>query len=98
MRGGLRGKGFDHRCELGHQLARSRPAVKAQVKRDLIVARAAGMQRSSRGRDLCQPPLHSCVNVLIRVEELELACVELSLHASKSTLDGAQLCGGDDAR
>jgi hypothetical protein len=56
------------------------------------------MQRGTGGGDLGEPPLDRGVDVLIGVEELERAGIELFADASQATLDRLQLCGRDDAR
>jgi hypothetical protein len=42
-------------------------------------------------RDLGEPPLDSGVDVLVGVEEGELAFVELTLDSSQPSLDGGEL-------
>ena len=49
------------------------------------------MQRRARRRDLGYSPLDRRVDVLIRVEEDELARLQLALDSSKRPLDGGQL-------
>src|SRR5579859_5857989 len=81
--------GLDAGCRRG-------PAVEAEVEHDLVVARPAGMERRTRRRDLGQPALDHGVNVLIGVDEIEIARVELALDAPQSTLDRGKLGGLDD--
>ena len=97
MPAGLRAQRLDHRGDLHGQLAGRRPAVEAKVERDLVVPRPACMQRRTGGRDLGEPAFDCGVDVLVGVEELELAGIELFADASQSPLDRGQLCGGDDA-
>jgi len=47
--------------------------------------------------DLGQPPLDRGVNVLVRVGQLELAVLQLTLDAAKAALDGRQLRTSDDS-
>jgi hypothetical protein len=93
---GLSAKSFDHRRDLGCQLARGSAAVEAQVQRDLVVARSARMQRGSGRGDLGQAPLDRRVDVLVRVEERERSRIELPADPAQASLDGGQLRGRDD--
>jgi hypothetical protein len=55
------------------------------------------VQRRACRRDLGQPPLNRGVDVLVRVGQLELAVLQLTLDAAKATFDGRQLRTGDDS-
>ena len=55
------------------------------------------MQGCPCRRDLGQPPLDRGVDVLVRVRQLELAVLQLTLDAAKAALDGRQLRTSDDS-
>jgi hypothetical protein len=55
------------------------------------------VQRTPRGRYLCQPPLDRGVNVLVGIEECEGAGSELFVDAPQTSRDRCQLRGGDDS-
>jgi len=48
-------------------------------------------------RDLGQPPLDRGMDVLVRVGQLELAVLQLTLDAAEAALDGRQLRTSDDS-
>jgi hypothetical protein len=48
-------------------------------------------------RDLGQPPLDRGVDVLVRIGQVELAALQLTLDAAESALDGRQLRTADDS-
>ena len=91
MFAGFGGEGIDRSRDLADHLARSGPAVEAEVERHLVVARATRVQGGARRRDLGQSPFDGGVDVLIGVEEYELAGIELALDAAQTSLDGGQL-------
>ena len=93
----LPAKSLDQGNNLDCELAGCCSAVQTEVERDLVVARPARVQRSPGGRYLCQPALDRRVDVLIGVEKIEGAGIELLADAAKSTLDRGQLRGGEDA-
>ena len=55
------------------------------------------MQRSPGGRYLCQPALDRGVNVLVGIEKIEGAGIELFVDPPEPSLDGGQLRGREDA-
>ena len=55
------------------------------------------MQGRACRRDLGQPPLDRGVDVLVRVGQLELAVLQLTLDAAEAALDGRQLRTADDS-
>jgi hypothetical protein len=64
---------------------------------DLVVARAGGVQAASRrADDLGQAPLHDRVDVLVGVEQLDLARLELLLDAVKAAEQRVAVALGDD--
>ncbi len=87
MPAGLGGESVDHPCDRRHELGCRDTAVQAEVERDLVVARAAGVQGGAGRRDLGEPALDSRVDVLVRVEEDEFTLVQLALDPAKATLD-----------
>jgi len=52
--------------------------------------------RACRG-DLSQPSLDRGVDVLVRVGQLELAALQLTLDSAKAAFDGRQLRASDDS-
>ena len=98
MDAGFGGKGLGRTRDLGHEGARGGPAVQPQVEGNLVVARAARMERGTGRRDLRQPPLDRGVDVLVGVEERELAFVELASDPAKASLYGRQLALGQKLR
>jgi hypothetical protein len=56
------------------------------------------MQRSAGRGDRGQPALDCGVDVLVGVEKIKGAGIELFADAPQPSFDGGQLCGGDDAR
>jgi hypothetical protein len=65
MRPGFGGEGVDRLRDRRHEHRSGGAAVKPQVQRDLVVARAAGVQRGARGRELGQPALDCSVDVFV---------------------------------
>ena len=55
------------------------------------------MQRRACRRDLGQPPLDRGVDVLVRIGQLELAVLQLTLDAAEAAFDGGQLRTSDDS-
>ncbi len=55
------------------------------------------MQGRACRRDLGQPPLDRGMDVLVRVGQLELAVLQLTLDAAEAALDGRQLRTSDDS-
>jgi hypothetical protein len=95
--GGLRRQSLHGRGHGVDLLAGGGAAVEAEVERDLVVARAPGVQRRACWRDLGQPSLDRGVDVLVRVGQLELAVLQLTRDAAKATFDGRQLRTSDDS-
>lgn len=87
----LGGQGIDSSAYGADHLARSGPAVEAEVERHLVVARPTRVQGGARRRDLGQSPFDDGVDVLVRVEEYELSGIELAFDAAQTSLDGGQL-------
>ena len=70
----------------------------AHVERDLVVARARGVQAAAgRADDVGQPLLDVEMDVLELGRELELAALDLGLDLGEATLDGAAVLGRQDA-
>ncbi len=70
----------------------------AEIDRDLVVARARGMQTPSGGADdLGEPALHVHMDVLERARELEAPRLDFALDLSKTPRDGLGVGGFDDA-
>jgi len=74
------------------------PTEKAQVERDLVVARSPRVQRRARRRDLDEAPFDRGVDVLVLELEIELVAVELALDLSQATFYRRDLPGREDAR
>jgi hypothetical protein len=90
----LGGKSIDRPGDFAHERTRGGPAVEPEIEGHLVVARAARVQCGAGGRDLGQPPLDGGVNVLIGIDEGELASVELAPDPAKPAFDGGQLGRG----
>lgn len=78
----LGGESLDDYGDRGHQVRRRMPAVKPQVQRDLVVARAARMKGGPSGSELGQAALDGRMDVLVGVAEIEFTCVELAPDAA----------------
>jgi hypothetical protein len=98
MRPSLPGERLDHVPDGGDELRSSNAAVKPQVQRNLVVARAPCVQRSPGRRDFREPAFDGGMDVLIGVLEFELVRVELALHAAEATLDRREPAFGKKAR
>src|SRR6266545_6366093 len=98
MRGRLDGEHVHQGRQRLDGLARGIAAVKPQVKGHLVVARAPGVQRGARGRDLGQPALDGGVDVFVGGKELEVAGVKLASDAAQAALDRGKLGRGEQAR
>src|SRR6202011_6348132 len=81
-----------------HQLAGGGAAVETQIERHLVVSRAAGMQCSAGGSEVCQSALDGGVDVLVRFEEFETALIDLAMDRSKALLDCPQGRGLQESR
>jgi hypothetical protein len=80
---GVRDRRHDHR--------RGRAAVEPEVQRDLVVARAPGVQSRAGRRELRQTSLDGSVDVFVGVLEIELTRIELALDPPQAALDRNQL-------
>jgi hypothetical protein len=78
------------------KLAGGRSAIEPKVECHLVVSRPARMQRRPRRGDLSQPSLDRRVDVLIGVQELQRAGIDLAFHPSKPALDGGELGRGQE--
>jgi hypothetical protein len=92
----LPAKGIHNSSDLGRELAGGGSAVETEVQRDLVVARPTRVEGGAGGRDLGEPALDGDVNVLVGVEEVEGACVELFANPAQTPFDRGQLRSGDD--
>jgi hypothetical protein len=93
----LGGESVDRLRDRGHQHRSGGAAVEAKVKRDLVVARAAGVKRGAGRRELGQTALDGGVDVFVGLFEIELTGVELALDPPESAFDRGQLCFGQKA-
>ena len=83
-----------HQLELVDRVAHPQ----AHIERDLVVARARGVQPpAGRPDDVGQPLLDVEVDVLELGRELELAALDLGLDLGQPALDGAAVLGRQDA-
>ena len=91
----------DHGLQVRQRLDRPqrvRAREHRHVGRDLVVARARGVQLAAdRADDLRQPPLDGHVDVLVGVQELELAGVELLRHPIEPAEQLVEVGVADDA-
>ena len=93
----LGGESVDRLRERRHQHRSGGTAVEAKVKRDLVVARAAGVQGGAGRRELGEPPLDGGVDVFVGLFEIELTGVELALYPPEAALDRGQLRLGQES-
>jgi hypothetical protein len=98
MHAGLGGELIDDAGDRLHEVRGGKPAEQAEVERDLVVARAPGMQRGTSRGDLGQAPFDCRVDVLVAFAELELALVQLALDAAKAALDQREARPGQETR
>jgi hypothetical protein len=91
MRSSLGGESVDRLRDGRHQYRCRGTAVETKVKRDLVVARAAGVQGGAGRGELGQPALDRGVNVFVGLLEIELTGVELALDPPEAALDRRQL-------
>ena len=87
----LGGDRIDQLAKRVRRLPRGIAAVEPQVERDLVVARAPGVQRGTRRGDLGQTPLDRRVDVLVGRLEPEISCVKLAPDPAQSSFDRGQL-------
>ncbi len=73
----LRGEGVHQLSDGRGQRRGCGAAVETQVERDLVVARSAGVEPGASGSDLGQSPLHRGVDVLVGLDKVERARLEL---------------------
>ena len=95
------GDAHDHGLQVLQRLDRPqrvRAGEHRHVGRDLVVARAGGVQLAADGADdLGQPPLDRHVDVLVGIQEGELAGVELGRDAVEAAEQLVAVGVGDDA-
>ncbi len=88
-----------HGDERGVEVAEHVAEIEALVKRDLIVARASGMELAAhRAGDLDEAALDVHVDVFELAPEGEAPALELGPHRLEPPLDGRALRGVDQAR
>ena len=90
VRSSLAGQGVDRLGDRRDQHRRGGTAVESKVKRDLVVARTAGVQGGAGRRELGQPALDRRVDVLVGLLEIELTGVELPFDPPETALDRGQ--------
>ena len=98
VRSSLGSKSVDNFGDRRHQVRRRKPAEKPQVQRDLVVARATGVQRGPRRCELRKPALDRRVDVFVSFVEFELTLIQLAFDAAEASLYRRQSRPGQQSR